>query len=81
MILGQFARAASSRPCPADETIPERVGEEVGSQNDTKGRFCGVPEFCNRLSRSTPSLELRCPTAFEYLHLFDEWKKIGLMSA
>ncbi|MBS0652770.1 MAG: tRNA (adenosine(37)-N6)-threonylcarbamoyltransferase complex ATPase subunit type 1 TsaE [Verrucomicrobia bacterium] len=40
---------SDSYPCTDDETIPERVGEESGAQNASKGRFFCEPEFCNRL--------------------------------
>ena len=40
---------SSGCPCSADETIPERVGEEAGAQSASKGRFCWGLEFCNWL--------------------------------
>ena len=35
--------------CRADESIPERVGEESRRELAPKGRFCEGREFCNCL--------------------------------
>ena len=50
------ALCEDSKGCsfPADETIPERVGEEAGAQSASKGRFCRVPEFGNLLVKEIP---------------------------
>jgi len=45
MILSRIEQEKRSFPVPSDGGLPEKVGEEVGAQSGSKGRFCALKSF------------------------------------